>query len=1429
MDWFSSVFGVGSGGSLAQQQQPYEATEAGESTSPGPPSPNPRRRKRNKRHNEGAHDNNEDNNDDNSGRDEGFEPESVSRHINFGINLSQYGNASDDEISNINSSTEGSDEDEAKDDDDEGDKDEDEVDALNTTLDSVDINDDADAAQRVYINDAPERPHVQLEPDHWRDMTWDPREKKFYYKNGGDNAGVGVPKADGYNIVNPRDANVKVSLVLNLSRDIMLASYEGEIAHLNETLDKLDIPATVEGVEEHLFGAQSRFVQTMARRLKKEPRDIHKFLATVYFSAELGLPTKRLEQHPNIKFDEYMDTEALNSFWRDIANIGKGGVEPTYLWQDVEESLNKDCRDLFLAVGRNNYKLRIALDDDKVHFQFSSLSVINDRNYLCGLSPQQHVKANRRGFTIDSAVSAATGFPLCFRARREGFSSAKNYEAMLRYMFQYKFSVAGAAMVALNNIIFCSDRGYWQVGIILFILQYGGSVFGTLMRNNWVPFTYDQKHPGWRRVIKTKYGRNIFLAFGRWCTNMLKIMAFRSGRGSVSLAMDSDGDEEAPQLWELCFKNNGDAKWYQSNSLTPTQRHLKAFQSIDEIVTSTEEQRDIKHHLSMFDVTMLTCQDKDFSWAMMRKFAFTSTSSEAAVRMAAPYLPQDEEIRSQYEKILKYSSMENHLSDADDGMSMGSEEGETPIDASFVTEVIISMRAGRTQESLVCSKREAKRILDAMESLSSSKLSTMLVALGMKSDRAANQITDIDKRKKLKIWTNSIMNCISAEDYKFPYEKLLNAKELQLMLEARAGDAITNGTLPGDNPNPTTKALRIEALQCIDDDPAFQQSATERDPSHNSVMNSVLTGVVKKGFLQPMSQDEKKELRLGHQNEPKYLVEYYNDSKNGRVPGISLCDIKRPGMAMHHEKAYVRSSADGIGIEYSDDGSEMGDFDLLKSHTIECKCRAQAGGHGSLRQAKTIQRKVVNKLEPSARVYVDGRGEAAYLEISSSDQKLMEELIPKSSERIQILHHAYTYGLNKTVFLVGSPEGRLLYGLIVTFEDELLTAYGEVLEYLYKSGLHLFYSDNQSDLPLGLIENIIRNDVTLKQKYTVDDLVMSALICREMRPGSSSRLKYPIPACDMLVPHEYALWNASKGGSDTVTRFTWNCLPVLPIRTPQSVMIARYIMIYGVLHHRLIQAVTGTKKLDTNTDTIQTVRERANKRLPFHKSLGALRKFHLLKASDQSAEEHRDVQADFQRTPAPTYNSEEKDKQFQVDHSVLGQSTGSTPVGKGRGTGNARKFLRKSENYSVIKHRNNNCTGFAFRLYKQNSNGEFEFDRNHSCDLCKRRNTSTMCSGCKRILCFDVDRREKIIDSLKGNDGDRLREEYPALSGLSADDAPAYYTEVGVVNDRRFYMGMSCWHLAHPNHFCSPCNEDDAQLASVIESGELANSPQMNE
>ena len=102
------------------------------------------------------------------------------------------------------------------------------------------------------------------------------------------------------------------------------------------------------------------------------------------------------------------------------------------------------------------------------------------------------------------------------------------------------------------------------------------------------------------------------------------------------------------------------------------------------------------------------------------------------------------------------------------------------------------------------------------------------------------------------------------------------------------------------------------------------------------------------------------------------------------------------------------------------------------------------------------------------------------------------------------------------------PNGRVLFGLIVTFKNELLKSYGEALDFLYQNGLNVFYGEKISDVdvPLDLIESVLLSSTTLKKKYTIDDFMTSFLIWRELLPGSKSRPVFPIPPCCGIVQRQ---------------------------------------------------------------------------------------------------------------------------------------------------------------------------------------------------------------------------------------------------------------------------------------------------------------------
>ena len=476
------------------------------------------------------------------------------------------------------------------------------------------------------------------------------------------------------------------------------------------------------------------------------------FLSTFYFAAEYGVPVKRLESDDRIKYDGHMDSETYNLIWNKISVHGKDGSSE-YLWKDLQEALNKDCRELFIMNGYDDddMDMIISWDDDKVRYQFSHAEVRKDKNLLVGMKGMQNVKDNSRGVCFDSAVSPATGFVLGVSVLRQDHkSNVDNYEELFRFMFVHRFRVAAAVASALNGIRFCSDRGYWTIPLICLILGLGGKPFGTLKRAAFVIFTYDQKmHKNDQRIrIDTKRGRSCFQAFGNWCNRVLKILAFRSGTGACSLAMTSDSSPLDPQIWEFCMPSSSDVRDYKSD-MSQEERSLKAFQELSSSNTNSGEVIDesLKKLINDFlvsltndEVDMLTYSDLDQVWFVLRKFAFTSSSTAATLLSVAPYIPSDEPIRDKLKKLLEYAGLQHHLRDETITNDETEDEAEEShqVNDELVRTIVKSMRSSPNRVTVRECAGKAKLILDGLkEGLTTATKESMMVALGSFRENAS--------------------------------------------------------------------------------------------------------------------------------------------------------------------------------------------------------------------------------------------------------------------------------------------------------------------------------------------------------------------------------------------------------------------------------------------------------------------------------------------------------------------------------------------------------------------------------------------------------------------------------------------------------------------------------------------------------------------
>ena len=498
------------------------------------------------------------------------------------------------------------------------------------------------------------------EEKHWRGMKYDPDIGEFVLDPSNNDADI--PRVTDYMMVRPTDS-AEVRVVFNAARQVMLEQLMIEYENLFAKLKSLRVACSSQGLLEHLFGEKSKLMTVMMRRLKLTYEEVSQFLSTFYFACEFGRSAKQLEEHEKVNYEGYMDTKTYNSIWNKISVCGKDGLSP-YIWRDLQDALNDDCRELFiLNTGHEEIDFRISWDDDKIRFHYGTAQFRKDKDFLVGMKPHQHVQSNTRGVVLDSAVSAASGFLLGVGAiRQEHSSNTDNYKEMLKFTWAHRFNVAASMKTALEGIHFCSDRGYWNPPLILSILEFGGTVFGTFKRAPWVPLTYDQKmgKDDERVKIDTKRGRSVFQAFARWNNKMLKILAFRSGSGACSLAGTSHHcDPNTPQVWEFCFPSSAHIREYKSE-MSQSDRGLKAFHPIPSCKVSSEDETLTNSYLCNLmneKVTMLTYSDLDHMWFTLRKFSLTSSSTCEALKRAAPYLSSDETIRAEFEEVLGYAGL----------------------------------------------------------------------------------------------------------------------------------------------------------------------------------------------------------------------------------------------------------------------------------------------------------------------------------------------------------------------------------------------------------------------------------------------------------------------------------------------------------------------------------------------------------------------------------------------------------------------------------------------------------------------------------------------------------------------------------------------------------------------------------------------------
>jgi hypothetical protein len=445
-----------------------------------------------------------------------------------------------------------------------------------------------------------------------------------------------------------------------------------------------------------------------------------------------------------------------------------------------------------------------------------------------------------------------------------------------------------------------------------------------------------------------------------------------------------------------------------------------------------------------------------------------------------------------------------------------------------------------------------------------------------------------------------------------------------------------------------------------------------------------------------------------------------------------------------------------------------------------------------------------NQLEANLGFAAFEEGEPVYTEIDAEGGNL-HKWIPKHKESFQLLHHVAVRDARKGLFLVGNNK-KVMYGVFVTYSDNLITAYRAILKDLFNRSLKPFYEQHHDlQLPQEKIEMIIASKEMKKLGMTYHSFLTDFFIWRQLRIKKS--LQLPIPPCNRILPYNHSVWNNLKGASDTATKLMWNCqIKFASSGRSQLVAAAKFFQLYSILLHREYQVATAKPNLNFYV-SLHHFRNTRNKNYPFHKTLDTLSVWFIKQADEVVAAasaaappptttliiDTTESSGHLVRTPPRVARSNPRSSFQEIRNYTT--MTGGTP-GKGR----ARDPSNKSAEWEHDQDRKQMCKGILFYTKQR-----------RKCCICDG-NTNMVCVGCKRWYCC-VNRDDKLMKLITDTDsrvefmnGDRPPSELD-IRGVAVD---------GTTTSKFCVVDNGCYHMWHRVSISQRIESMEGSLPALI-------------
>ncbi|GFH47201.1 hypothetical protein CTEN210_09822 [Chaetoceros tenuissimus] len=1029
------------------------------------------------------------------------------------------------------------------------------------------------------------------------------------------------------------------------------------------------------------LGPESKFGSFFAEELSLSKMEYAAFMCTLFTQAayrvsvtELYLPQSRLKVP--------MEEEDYLKMWENMAKKKKipefemrTPMSPIPLWKGVEEIVNTLLRTVSIIDRREI--ISISLDDDKVWFGSTKARTTDQFD----IKFTTHVKPNRKGIVVHTAVTTGVMVPVAATVQQTNDDSVSCFERIFNFLF------GSGGKLDLRSVEVQSDRGYMLPNLVFdLILRHGGNLVGTCKRiaNCW-PFTHNQNlaDNDTRTLIETKGAPSLFLKYFSVDRGEKTIFAssFRNGSGAVATALSTlHGNHQ----WEGIALKPSERISYKKDSTCFASKFLVGIDIDDGVNKFTDDDIEISLRNDIMNrIKPFTLRQGTADWFWQRKFSLTSSQAHGAFLKLLP----DKKDNEDWIKVATYLYGE----DWTEVLGLGAQEQDSS-DTTTTNDDLKSFLQEYDVGSSECKKCAVSFLREYVENeiiLSKENASTIWTGINFENVNRAEVKRDIKailvefnpemlgmKNANDTLMQEWLSSCNSKREILFYKNQSLREIMKRRHLKKRQGVSNLN------------VSDMIDGISGSDRTKIVEDVSLERDAEALSNREKAVLEVLKKSFMPHQKGKDREYCQIGHRLELPILKKFVE-----LIPGVreySNVKVKNAytvGLAAKKDAVYAKDSIDFLlSVEENNMRSIWG---------FECKGRVTHSTEVEERQNFTLNQN-------------------PHLRIQSKD---VFEMIQRVSERFQVLQHVFVYDLDTVVHAIGNLNASLIRTCIIDFDDDIKDSFGAVLDDIKHETLEWAYPtvltgrNEVLPIPDEIVDIAVKFIPEINDEETLQGAVNLWHVLRQQ--------VLPMPSFRRLIPAVCTYWNATKGGSDTITKLMDSCILRIPKAwmNNETVAITRLVQLLTTLNHRLLQCGTGSENL--NYPSLLHWRHAASERTSYHTTL----LFHVTAFQKYIDECKTSEVMPMTRVEPPRRT----DRRARVD-GILPEKIDFAPTAPNICTPPRLASMLESGNapteYKTMARR---CMGSIVQAYPPKAN--------KSCALCKK-STGYFCTGCKRWFCF---------------------------------------------------------------------------------------------